>query len=132
MTASKAGKGTTFTRNGGTCAELKKLGPPKVQRDTIDATNFDSQNYEEFILGLYKTGDATLSFNSIPTDVGQSGLKDDMDNGTLQNFAIAFPFAVTKTLGFSGYVTSWEQTADYNGIMMLNVSIKVSGAITWA
>lgn len=130
-TAAKAGKGTVFKRNTVACAELKTIGVPKIQRDTIDATNFDSNNYEEFILGMIRTGDCSLSFNHIPTDPGQSGLKDDLDNGTTQAFTIDFPFSSTKTLGFSGVVSSWEPTTDVNGIMMLNVSIKVSGAVTW-
>lgn len=131
-TAAKAGNGTVFKRNGVACAELKTLGVPKIQRDTIDATNFDSSNFEEFILGMKRTGDCSLAFNHIPTDAGQSGLKDDLDNGTLQAFTIEFPFSSTKTLGFSGVITAWEPTTDINGIMMLNVSIKVSGAVTWS
>lgn len=130
-TAAKAGKSTVFKRNTVACSELKTLGAPAVQRDTLDATNFDSLNYEEFILGLYRTGDCSLSFNHIPTDTGQAGLKDDLDNGTTQAFTIEFPFSSTKTMGFSGVVTKWEPTTDYNGIMMLNVTIKVSGAVTW-
>jgi hypothetical protein len=130
-TAAKAGRGTVFKRNGVACAELKTLGPPKVERDTLDATNFDSANYEEFILGLIRTGDCVLGFNHNPADTGQAGLKSDLDAGTLQAFTIDFPFSATKQMAFSGIVKSWEPTSEYNGIMMLNVSIKVSGAITW-
>lgn len=130
-TLAKAGNGTVFKRNGVACAELKTLGVPAVQRDTLDATNFDSLNYEEFILGLFRTGDCSLSFNHITSDAGQTGLKDDLDNGTNQAFTIEFPFSSTKTMGFSGVVTNWQPTTDVNGIMMLNVTIKVSGAVTW-
>lgn len=130
-TAAKAGNGTVFKRNTVACAELKSIGVPKLQRDTLDATSFDSLNYEEFILGLKRTGDCSLSFIHIPTDTGQSGLKTDLDNGTTQAFTIEFPFSSTKTMGFSGVVTAWEPTTDVNGIMMLNVSIKVSGSVTW-
>lgn len=130
-TNARVGRGTVFYRNGLACAELKQIGPPTVSRDTIDATNFDSNNYEEFVPGLIRTGECTLSFNHVPTDTGQAGLKSDLDNGTLQTFSITFPFSSTKTLAFSGIVQSWQLQTDYNGIMMLNVTIKVSGAVTW-
>lgn len=130
-TAAKAGSGTVFYRNGTACSELKTIGVPKIQRDTLDATSFDSGNYEEFILGMRRTGECSLSFNHIPTDTRQTGLKSDLDNGTVQSFSITFPFSSTKTLAFSGVVTSWEPTTDVNGIMMLNVSIKVSGTPSW-
>ena len=130
-TQAKSGRGTLFKRAGISCAELKTLGTPKVTRDTIDATSFDSSNYEEFILGIFRSGTCQLGFINVPTDVGQAGLKSDLDNGTTQAFTIEFPFTATKTLTFNGIVTEWEPTAGTHEIMMLNVGIKVSGAVSW-
>lgn len=126
-TAARSGRGLVFKRSGVAAAELKTITVPPLERDTLDATSFDSQDAEEFILGLKRTGTCQLVFNHIPSDTVQAGLKDDLDNGVTGSYSIVLPFGTNKTLAFSGVVQSWQPTAEVNGIQMLNVSIKVSG-----
>lgn len=131
-TAARSGRGLVFKRSGVSAAELKTITIPPIQRDTLDATSFDSNDAEEYILGLKRTGSCQLQFIHIPTDTVQSGLKDDLDNGTVGSYSIVLPFGTNKTLAFSGVVTNWQPQAEVNGVQMLSVDIKVSGTPSYS
>ena len=73
-TNARIGYGTLFqTGNGAvpevftTLAEVTNITPPKMSRDTVDATHEESPGaWREFIAGLKDGGDVSLDLNFIP------------------------------------------------------------------
>lgn len=121
--------GTTLTRAGNTIAELDDIGAPRRKADALDATTHDSANgYRDFIGGLRDGGEVSLKGNFYPGDtLGQIGLRDDLDAGTLQVFVLTFPAAMAATETFNGIVTSLETGAPLAGKVPFTATIKVSG-----
>lgn len=95
------GSGATYAM----VAEVTAISVPGMSRDAIEATHLGSDDgYGEFIAGLKKLGEASITVNFIPsaTDV----LVAAFDAG-IGDFRILFPSG-TLALDFGGVVTGFE------------------------
>ncbi|HEY9060949.1 MAG TPA: phage tail tube protein [Pseudobacteroides sp.] len=133
MSNAVIGYGTTLSRNGNVVAELTSIDGYDLQREMVDVTTLQSaSNHEEVLPGLIRTGEIPFEGYFYPGDTnGQVGLQSDLINGTLQNFAIAFPSTTGTSLTFSGYVKQFKiGKAEPNGAIPFSGAIKISGVPT--
>lgn len=122
----------TFT----TIAEVRSIKPPQSEADDIDVTHMLSPSgYREFIQGLKDAGEASFTVNWIPNDPTQaetgSGLLALAISGAVRTWRIVLPNSALVWT-FSGYVKSFNPDIPVDDAMTADVTIKVSGASTFA
>ena len=106
-----------------------------IKGPSIDVTSRDSANWMEFIGGLKEGGEVTYSLVYDPATQTQSasaggGLVTLLVAGATNYFQLFFPSSNTFT--FAGLVTKFAPTSPLNDKSTADVTIKVSGAITFA
>ncbi|MBA2627186.1 MAG: hypothetical protein H0U85_04185 [Gemmatimonadales bacterium] len=141
-TQARIGFGTLLKRGNGatpevftTIAEVKSITPPQADADDVDVTHMESPGRSrEFIQGLTNPGEASFEVNWIPDDPTQdhlTGLLADQQAGTVRNWQIVLP-AGLLTWGFRGYVKKFNPDIPTDKELKASVTIKVSGASTFA
>jgi len=118
-----------------TVAGVLDIKGPNISLTQIDVTSRDSANWMEFIGGLKDGGEVTFSLIFDPATQTQSasasgGLLTLLGAGYTNNFQLYFPSSNTFTL--AGLVTKFAPTAPLNDKLTADVTIKVSGAVTFA
>lgn len=117
-------------------AELRTIGGPTLQADTIDVTVHNTSGpWRRFISGLLDAGEITFDLNFIPqepTHSYSSGLLSDMVNRTRRNFKVVFPDSGATTWSMSCIITGFQMSADPGDVLMASVTLKISGAPTLA
>jgi len=135
MSSAISGKDTVFRRwNTDTgawvaLAEVYSVSGPSMSRDFIDVTNFDStSNYREFITGLRDAGTVTFTMNF--TRDTYDTIKSDYESDTAQNYEFVLNDSVFTSFEFSGFVTELPLEVPVDDRVTVNVTIKITGAIT--
>lgn len=134
------GFGTKFSRETvtpGTYADIAQvvnIGGPALSREAIDATSMDSSGrWRQFIAGLRDAGEVTLELLFDPDNTGQQDLRNDLSTlDTLKNYRITFPDATPTTVTFGGLITRFDPKAPMDEKLVASVTVKLSGAPTWA
>lgn len=130
------GMGTTFgeeTSPGSdvytAIAGVKSIAGPTISRDMADVTALDATSgFEEVLPTIIRTGEIQLDMRFDNTV--HSSLNTRMVAGTGQNYQIAFPDASTVTV--SGYIANIDISVATDSEVQGNVSVKVSGPVTFA
>lgn len=104
---------------------------PGGEASEIDVTTLSS-TAKEFIIGLKDEGTVTLNLNLDTSNTPQTGLRTDRDNGTLRNFELDLTDSPVTTLSFSAYVKSFSISVQPDSKIEASVSLRISGAVTWA
>lgn len=112
-----------------TIAEVKDISGPAMTLNMEDATSHDSGGWREEIATLLEAGDISFDVNYY-ADETQTLLETAQYARERLNFEMVLPLATPVTKTFSGYVTSFENSAPVEGILTASVTIRVSGAIT--
>lgn len=121
-----------------TIAQIRDITGPSMSADTIEATDRDSTSgHKEFVAGLRDGGEVTFDINYDPDATTHSasatgGLVKLLKDGTSNNFRVTFADATPTTATFAGIVTRFTPKTPYSGMQAADVTIKVSGVITWA
>ena len=116
--------------------KIVSLSGPTLATDVIDATAMDSAGgFKTFIKGLKDWGEFTFSTIADPDPVGDTTnyydkLVTAADADTTSTFKITFPNSTTLT--FAAYVTGLSISANPSELITTDVTLKVSGDITWA
>lgn len=109
-------------------AEITAIDGPSVSRDTIDVTSLDSTGgYKEYVPGFRDSGEISLTMNF--TSNTYEIMLEDFENDNLVNYKIETPDGSTWT--FSGYVTEVSLSASTGDKITSNVTIKISGPVTY-
>jgi predicted secreted protein len=115
-------------------AELLSVTPPRISRDTIDATTHDSAGgaMEVIAAGVYDPGDISGSVNYIAGSAGDDAMIAAVTDGVLRDFKIVAKAASgTEDLMFSGFVTEYGvDDLPVDGKQTASFTAKVSGEIT--
>jgi predicted secreted protein len=129
-TQAKAAFGVTVSRAGALVGEIIEMGNVKFSRDFIDVTNHQSPGgYEEFIAsGVIKTGELTITCNSLIADAAQIAVKKDWEDKTSAVYTIAFPDGTGFT--GTGYITEYEYETAIADQIKLTFTIKWSGELS--
>ena len=93
----------------------------------IDTTDFDSVAME-FLQGLPDEGTLTFSGNYDPASAQQTLLDTKRAAQESANFQVVD--VNNTTFSFTAFVKSFEKVADANDAWRLNLSLRVTGAIT--
>ena len=140
MTASaKAGLGTTVGMSAVVSplvftdiAEIVSAAGPSISAEDIDVTTLDSTGgFKESIAGLKDGGTLELELLFTKT-TQQTDIRDAVAAGTTKVFLITWPTSPNTTAQFNGVPLTWGQNAESNAALNASVSVKISGAITWA
>ena len=114
-------------------AELIEPEPPKMTRETIDATTHDSPSgAKEFITaGTYDPGELKLKVMYIANSVGDLAMRTAATSGLKQDWKVVSKAAAgTSNQTGSGYVTEYgPDPMPTDGLQQATLSIKVSGPI---
>lgn len=118
-------------------AEVNSISPPSLSRDIPDATHMASGDWREFIAGLKDGGEVTLDLNWLIESASHgsaSGLLKLWNDGVTAEFRITFgkSGSPAKTWTFGGIIQSYEGDLPVDDKQALSVTIKVSGAVTFA
>jgi len=109
-------------------AEITAIDGPSVSRDTIDVTSLDSTGgYKEYVPGFRDSGEISLTMNFTATTY--EIMLDDFESDNLINYKIETPDGSTWT--FAGYVTELSLSASTGDKITSNVTIKISGPVTY-
>lgn len=111
-------------------AELITVNPPKLSRETMDATTHDSPGaaMEVIAAGIYDPGEVTGQIHYIAGSAGDLAFLAAAIGG-LQDFkCVVKGAAATQDITFSGFVTAYgPDDMPTSGKQTASFSIKVSG-----
>lgn len=97
----------------------------------IDVTDLSSTG-KEFILGLKDEGEITISMNLDTGDTQQTALRTARDAATVRDFELDLTDSGPTTISFSAYVKSFAIDLAVDSKIGLEVSLRITGAATWA
>ncbi|HKQ02635.1 MAG TPA: phage tail tube protein [Actinomycetes bacterium] len=117
-------------------AEVVTIGPPQPVADDVKVTNQDSPNRtHEYISGMIEAGEASMTLNWLPNDPTQdetTGLLALSISGATKNWRITTPHTPPLIWTFPGYVKAFKPAIPTEGAMTSEVTLKVTGASTFA
>jgi len=125
--------GTTLTKGttaAVTIGNLTSINGVEIKADTIDVTNLASAGgYKESIGGFKDAGEVSIEgFFDPATTANQTGLQDDLDDGTADDYSINFPTTPAWGWKFKGIVTGFKVgDAKMDGTIAFAATIKISG-----
>ena len=119
-----------------TIAELKDIsGPGKALGTTEVTTHASPGRAREFISTLVDNGEVSFTVNFLITNATHdwlTGLMGDLDDGTRRNFQLQFPDAGTTTAAFAAFVTQFNPSEPVDGALEAEITLKLTGLITWS
>lgn len=123
------GGGETFT----TIAEVTDIGMG-VSLGTETVTAHDGPGWVERIGTILDGGEVSfsLNFNKAATQGFSTGVYADMVARTVRNFQIVLPTTVSATGSFAALVTAWNPTFAVDGVLTADMTLQITGAISWA
>lgn len=114
-----------------TIKEAYNISGPSTSVETTDVTSHDSSAWREFVATLIDPGEVTFSFY-YSGHATQDQLRTDMLARTRRNFQMVWvPLTPDETLAFSGLVTGYQPQEPHDGVLSVDVTIKVTAAWTW-
>jgi predicted secreted protein len=118
-------------------AQIRDISGPSLSANAIEVTHRDGGGWKEFIAGLRDGGEITFDIMYDPDLTTHSasaagGVVTLLSAGTKNSFRISFADATATTATFDAIVTSFEPTMPMDDAQTADVTLKVSGAITWA
>ncbi|RJE88625.1 histidine kinase [Paenibacillus sp. 1011MAR3C5] len=109
-------------------SDLSSISSPSVTREEIDVTTLDSEDeYREFIGGFKDAGEVSVSGFFVPTNVGQAAMYAALETGDVQQFQIIYPARLGASWSFEGIITNYNVTAELEGALEFEATIRVSG-----
>jgi len=107
--------------------EVRNISGPGMSRETIDVTSLNSTGgYREFITGFRDGGEVTLGM--LMTNAAYDKLMTDFESDTVVDYKIVLPDDDESTFSFSGLVTNIPLNIQPDDAVMVDVTIKVTGA----
>lgn len=137
MTVFKA-HGSLFKWHNGTAlvavTQIRNLNGPDESIDVADSTHMDTVGGKRtFIPTLVNSGQITLEIEYDPDDVMHIALVADAEAKTSRPFQITETDAApAKTKDGTGIITALSFVRDFSAVLMLNVTIQVTGALVHA
>jgi len=119
-------------------AEVRKISSVGSKRGLVDFTNLDSPlTAMEYKLAMKDGLEFSAECNFLPDNATQSasaGMIYDSDNGTVRNFQITLPTALTtKTISFAAIVLGWNiPELNPQSPILVNFQGKITGPVTIA
>lgn len=118
-------------------AQVRDVKGPSYGANAIDVSTRDSTSQsKEFVYGEREAGEVVFAVVFDPDLTTHSmtqtgGMGTDLRAGTIGDFALVFPNETT-TATFSALVTKYEPTAPYDGALTADVTLRITGPVSWA
>lgn len=110
---------------------VRSIGGPGSTFDTVDVTAHDSTGaFEEVVPTIRRTEDMAVEVVFDPADTQIAALKADHDARIKRNFKVILPDSASTTYDFAAYVIGYVPDEPHDGALILNVTLKPTGAIT--
>jgi predicted secreted protein len=135
MSASAAvsGYATTLKRATVAIAEVVGVQGPSATRDSIEVTHLTSDNgWKEFLGGLKDGGEVSFTLNWLSSNSGHVQIAADFVSGSLIAWAIEPSGVSADAVSFSAFVSKFAPNADKSKQLDAAVTLKISGAVTYA
>jgi hypothetical protein len=118
-------------------AEVKDITGPGLTSEFAEFTHQQSTGgYREYKPTFKNSGEITFKCNFLPDDTTQgfstSGLLKDYEDQTLRNFQLLFPDTGATLASFAAYVANIQPTSPLAAALELNVTLRVTGPVTWS
>ena len=119
--------GTQILINSDSIAGLTSINGVSLTAETLDTTTLTSNGgYREFTGGFKDGGEVTVSGYFEPGDAdGQVAVYNAFESGDAIPFSIIYPQGAPW--GFNGVVTGFSTSAELEGLIAFEATIKVSG-----
>ncbi len=118
-----------------TIAEVKDISGPEFSATKHDVTPHNAASaMAEIIVAKKAAGDITFKINFVTTGATHSyasGLLLDWHNKTRRNWQLVWPDTGTYTLSFAGFVTGFKTSEPVDGPLEADVTISITGAVTF-
>ncbi|HEV2463548.1 MAG TPA: hypothetical protein VGT04_07075 [Acidobacteriaceae bacterium] len=117
--------------------EIKSVPFKAGKWETADVTNFQSGSDREFITTVRDNGTVDLAGNRVSGDAGQQAIEAAYSSGGISAFTLQLPLASGQSTSgdkytFNALVVSRDFTVDVTKEIDWQVSLKISGAVTFA
>jgi predicted secreted protein len=116
-------------------AAITSFTGPNETAPVVDVTTMDS-TAREYITGLKDQGEITFELIFVGNNAQQQGIRTDLANGSARDWKLVLYDHATEasrtTLSFTGVVTQFAITGQIDDAWRGNVTIKLSGAGSWA
>lgn len=111
--------------------EIRTIDGPSRTQSFADATHMESPNgYDEFVPTFKSGGSVTAEMNYLPTDVNQGYLQAAYEDQGKRKFRVVYPSG-SRRASFEAFVESLGDTQPFNDVMRRNVTLKITGAVTF-
>ena len=128
---------------GGSAVAYVKNASFSIQNEMVDSTDMDSSdNWRTFLAGARSgtfsfTANAGALYGGTPDDAEQKAIADEIvESGGADALSwVYFPAGTTTNYykySFSGYVEEWSHGMANNEVVEINVTVRITGAITLA
>lgn len=109
---------------------VRSIGGPGSTFDTADVTAHDSPGaFEEIVPTIRRTEDMAVEIVFDPADTAIIQLKADHDNTVKRSFQVILPDVGATQYDFDAYVIGYVPDEPHDGALILNVTLKPTGAI---
>ena len=130
--------GTTLEiDNGGSYSEVayvRSVDGPNMSLETVDSTHHGSTSgFRTYVAGLADAGEVSAEILFDPsnaTHMNSTGLLSELVGRTSEGFKITWPDATTAT--FTAFVTAFSPSSPYEGMLTADVTLKLTGTVTFA
>lgn len=117
-------------------AQVRDINGPSISLDTTDASHRGSA-WKVFVPALIDGGEVTLGIAYDPDLVTHSataapGLPYYLMQRLTKAYKVLFPDTSPASASFSAIVTKFTPKAPYAGLLTADVTLKITGAVTWA
>lgn len=133
--------GTLFQRGDGASPETfteitqaMDIDGPGTETDfeeTTTHTDAAASNFKAWSPLMRDGGEIKTEVLWDPNNVAHQGLDSDQATSRLGNYRVVFPTSPVKTANFSGYVKDFSFKAPVKGMLKRNLSVKITGAVTF-
>lgn len=119
-------------------AQVRDITGPSVASEQIEVSHRDSV-WRRYVAGMRDGGEVTFDCVFDPDHTSHdptlsTSMYRAAEDGTVMSFRLDFPgagSAVTRA-AFSAFVSNWENTAPLEDALAANVTLKITGQVTWS
>lgn len=137
-TAAKAGKGSVLKKGTAssplsfnTILEALEIKLSGADTEEIDVSNMDSGAFKEFIAGFTDPGSLTFRANFRADSATHTALFADQAAGTVWDWQLVLS-NTQGTFSFSGFVKTITVDPQLKGQQILEMTIRITGTISYA
>lgn len=109
---------------------VTNISGPNATADAVDVTSLGDTD-KKFIQGLRDGGDMTISLNYDPALSAHQALQAYLDDNNAATLGWSLEYAGGDKIVFEGPLVAVSPTNSTDGLVTMDITIKVSGAIDW-